>query len=106
MPGIQTILHPTDFSENSRPAFETACALARDNQATLLVLHVMMPSASPLSGRVAACPIRCSPPNPRKPSRNCPGPNRRTRRFASSIGWPKETPRRRSFACPERSRAT
>ncbi len=46
MPGIQTILHPTDFSENSRPAFETACALARDYDATLLVLHVMMPSVS------------------------------------------------------------
>jgi nucleotide-binding universal stress UspA family protein/quercetin dioxygenase-like cupin family protein len=48
MPGIQTILHPTDFSENSRPAFQTACALARDYHATLLVLHVMMPSVSPL----------------------------------------------------------
>jgi len=48
MPGIQTILHPTDFSENSRPAFETACALARDYHATLLVLHVMMPSVSPV----------------------------------------------------------
>jgi nucleotide-binding universal stress UspA family protein/quercetin dioxygenase-like cupin family protein len=48
MPGIQTILHPTDFSENSQPAFETACALARDYGATLLVLHVMMPSVSPV----------------------------------------------------------
>jgi len=48
MPGIQTILHPTDFSENSRPAFQTACALARDYHATLLVLHVMMPSVSPV----------------------------------------------------------
>jgi nucleotide-binding universal stress UspA family protein/quercetin dioxygenase-like cupin family protein len=48
MPGIRTILHPTDFSENSLPAFDTACALARDYQATLIVLHVMIPSASPL----------------------------------------------------------
>jgi nucleotide-binding universal stress UspA family protein/quercetin dioxygenase-like cupin family protein len=48
MLGIQTILHPTDFSENSRYAFQTACALARDNHATLLLLHVMMPSVSPL----------------------------------------------------------
>jgi nucleotide-binding universal stress UspA family protein/quercetin dioxygenase-like cupin family protein len=48
MPSIQTILHPTDFSENSRYAFQTACALARPNQATLLVLHVMMPSVSPV----------------------------------------------------------
>ena len=48
MPGIQKILHATDFSENSQYAFQTACALARDNHATLLVLHVMMPSVSPL----------------------------------------------------------
>ncbi len=34
MAGIQTILHPTDFSENSRYAFQTACALARDYHAT------------------------------------------------------------------------
>jgi nucleotide-binding universal stress UspA family protein/quercetin dioxygenase-like cupin family protein len=50
------ILHPTDFSDNSRPAFETACALARDYHATLVVLHVMIPSASPLLG--------APPPNP------------------------------------------
>jgi nucleotide-binding universal stress UspA family protein/quercetin dioxygenase-like cupin family protein len=48
MPGVQRILHPTDFSENARYAFESACALARDNHATLLLLHVMMPSVSPL----------------------------------------------------------
>jgi nucleotide-binding universal stress UspA family protein/quercetin dioxygenase-like cupin family protein len=46
MPGIQTILHPTDFSENSRYAFQSACALARDYQATLFVLHVMPSSVS------------------------------------------------------------
>jgi nucleotide-binding universal stress UspA family protein/quercetin dioxygenase-like cupin family protein len=51
MPGIQRILHPTDFSENSRPAFQTACALARDYDATLFVLHVMMPSVSLLMRR-------------------------------------------------------
>jgi nucleotide-binding universal stress UspA family protein len=43
MPPIQTILHPTDFSENSRPASETASALARDYQTTLIALHVMIP---------------------------------------------------------------
>jgi len=48
MPGIQSILHPTDFSENARPAFQTACTLALASHATLLVLHVMMPSVSPL----------------------------------------------------------
>jgi nucleotide-binding universal stress UspA family protein/quercetin dioxygenase-like cupin family protein len=44
-----TILHPTDFSENSRPAFQTACGMARDNNATLLVLHIIAPSESPLA---------------------------------------------------------
>ncbi len=58
MSAIQTILHPTDFSENSRPAFETACALARDYQATLLVLHVMMPSVSPLTTEPLPDPSR------------------------------------------------
>lgn len=44
-----TILHPTDFSANSRPAFQTACGLARDNNATLLVLHVIAATESPLA---------------------------------------------------------
>ncbi len=38
------------------------------------------------------CPIRASLPNPRRPSRNCPGLDRRGRRFAWSIAWPKESP--------------
>jgi nucleotide-binding universal stress UspA family protein len=37
---IKSILHPTDFSENARRAFELACALARDYGAKLLLLHV------------------------------------------------------------------
>ncbi len=60
MPGIQTILHPTDFSASAQPAFETACALARDYGATLVVLHVMLPSSSPL--------MSTPPPNPLKPA--------------------------------------
>jgi nucleotide-binding universal stress UspA family protein/quercetin dioxygenase-like cupin family protein len=60
MPGIQTILHPTDFSENSRPAFQTACALARDYHATLLVLHVMMPSVSPVQQGPLPDPLRAA----------------------------------------------
>jgi nucleotide-binding universal stress UspA family protein len=60
MPAIRTILHPTDFSENSRPAFETASVLARDYQTTLIVLHVMIPSASPL--------MEGPLPDPRKPA--------------------------------------
>ena len=58
MPGIQKILHATDFSENSQYAFQTACALARDNHANLLVLHVMMPSVSPLMQEPPPDPLR------------------------------------------------
>jgi nucleotide-binding universal stress UspA family protein/quercetin dioxygenase-like cupin family protein len=58
MPGIQTILHPTDFSENSGPAFQTACALARDYHAILYVLHVMEPSSSPLMQAPPPEPLR------------------------------------------------
>jgi nucleotide-binding universal stress UspA family protein len=43
MLNIRTILHPTDFSENSAHAFELACALARDFEARLLVLYVAEP---------------------------------------------------------------
>jgi nucleotide-binding universal stress UspA family protein/quercetin dioxygenase-like cupin family protein len=55
----RTILHPTDFSECSRSAFEAACVLARSNGARLLVLHVMMPSASPV--------FTAPPHDPRRP---------------------------------------
>jgi nucleotide-binding universal stress UspA family protein len=41
---IRTILHPTDFSEHSRAAAQLACALARDYDARLVVLHVLPPS--------------------------------------------------------------
>jgi nucleotide-binding universal stress UspA family protein len=37
---IQTVLHPTDFSDRSGVAFHLACALARDHGARLVVLHV------------------------------------------------------------------
>ncbi len=37
----KTILHPTDFSEHSRYALEMACALARDQGARLILLHVV-----------------------------------------------------------------
>jgi nucleotide-binding universal stress UspA family protein/quercetin dioxygenase-like cupin family protein len=40
------ILHPTDFSENSHYAFRTACALARENHAKLLVIHIAAPDVS------------------------------------------------------------
>jgi nucleotide-binding universal stress UspA family protein len=37
---IQTILHPTDFSDTSEHAFHLACALARDYGARLIAVHV------------------------------------------------------------------
>jgi len=37
---IRTILCPVDFSENSKPAFHLACALARDYKARLHVINV------------------------------------------------------------------
>ncbi len=40
---IKTILHPTDFSKPSEFALRFACALARDYQARLLLLHVVEP---------------------------------------------------------------
>jgi nucleotide-binding universal stress UspA family protein len=39
----ETILHPTDFSDNSEPAFRLACALARTFGAHLILLHVNPP---------------------------------------------------------------
>jgi nucleotide-binding universal stress UspA family protein len=37
---IQTILHPTDFSDHSSYAFELACNLACDYHARLVIMHV------------------------------------------------------------------
>ena len=43
------IVHPTDFSPASRPAFARAVALARDEGAELLLVHVLA-SVTPLLG--------------------------------------------------------
>jgi nucleotide-binding universal stress UspA family protein len=43
MLSLGTILHPTDFSENSEFAFRVACALARDYNSRLVLLHVIAP---------------------------------------------------------------
>jgi nucleotide-binding universal stress UspA family protein len=40
---LGTVLHPTDFSANSEFAFRVACALARDYDARLILLHVIPP---------------------------------------------------------------
>ncbi|HSE44438.1 MAG TPA: universal stress protein, partial [Gemmatimonadales bacterium] len=47
MSRIRTILHPTDFSRASAPAFKRAVQMAKDNRAQLLILHVLAP-ASPM----------------------------------------------------------
>ena len=44
---IRSILHPTDFSRASAPAFKRAVQMAKDNRAQLLILHVLAP-ASPM----------------------------------------------------------
>lgn len=38
---IQTILHPSDFSDRSNYALQMATALARDYQARLIIMHVI-----------------------------------------------------------------
>lgn len=47
---LATILHPTDFSEHSEFAFRLACALARDYDARLILLHVLPPPMVIYSG--------------------------------------------------------
>jgi nucleotide-binding universal stress UspA family protein len=41
MARIRRIVHPTDFSPASGPAFRKAVELAKDNKATLLIVHVL-----------------------------------------------------------------
>ncbi len=43
MLALQTILHPTDFSDRSDYAFRLACSLARDYNAHLVIVHVLAP---------------------------------------------------------------
>jgi nucleotide-binding universal stress UspA family protein len=40
---IRTVFYPTDFSEQAEPAFEFACALARDYGARMVIAHVSPP---------------------------------------------------------------
>jgi nucleotide-binding universal stress UspA family protein len=64
---IKRILHPTDFSDRSDNAFQVACALARDHNASLVVLHVVAPqvlysegfsSAEPATGKLPRMRLR------------------------------------------------
>jgi nucleotide-binding universal stress UspA family protein len=45
---VRTILHPTDFSECCAPAFELACAVARDYGVRLVLLHVRQSAMMPM----------------------------------------------------------
>jgi nucleotide-binding universal stress UspA family protein len=56
MTRFATILHPTDYSECSGHAFETACSLARDYVAKLLVQHVRQPAAA-IQGEAIVFPV-------------------------------------------------
>jgi nucleotide-binding universal stress UspA family protein len=40
---IHMILHPTDFSTRSKNAFDLACAVARDYDARLVLVHIKLP---------------------------------------------------------------
>ena len=50
MKNLNTILHPTDFSENAQHARKLACDLARDHGARLIVLHVAPPLPAQWTG--------------------------------------------------------
>jgi len=43
MKRVRRILHPTDFSRASGAAFVKAVALAKENRAELLLVHVLLP---------------------------------------------------------------
>ncbi len=55
---LNTILHPTDFSERSNYAFRLACSLARDHGARLVILHVWLPPSGALAAGEVAIPLR------------------------------------------------
>src|SRR5262249_47665049 len=58
MIAVRTILHPTDFSDGSRLAFELACTLAREQGARLIVLHVKQPPGPMVSYGAAVAWLR------------------------------------------------
>jgi nucleotide-binding universal stress UspA family protein/CBS domain-containing protein len=52
---VRTVLHPTSLSEHSRQAFREACAIAQEQKARLIVLHVRRPCVT-ASGEVVPEP--------------------------------------------------
>lgn len=57
MSAMRTILYPTDFSTDARPAFEVACALASEGRGRLVVLHVERPPLATLGGTTGVPPL-------------------------------------------------
>ena len=57
MLATKTILYPTDFSANARPAFEVASALAVEGSGRLVVLHVERPPLTTLGGTTGVPPL-------------------------------------------------
>jgi nucleotide-binding universal stress UspA family protein len=53
---LHTILYPTDFSAPSEQAFSVACALAREQDARLIVVHVAAEPPAVYSGVLMAPP--------------------------------------------------
>jgi nucleotide-binding universal stress UspA family protein len=53
----KTILCPTDFSADARPAFEVAGILAREGGGQLVVLHVERPPLATLGGTTGVPPL-------------------------------------------------
>ena len=49
---FRRILHPTDYSDLSRPAFEMACSLARDFGAELVICHVSPPPVAAVANGI------------------------------------------------------
>lgn len=57
MLAVETILYPTDFSADSQPAFEVACALAGDAGGRVVILHVERPPLTTLGGTAGVPPL-------------------------------------------------
>ncbi|HEY1273168.1 MAG TPA: universal stress protein [Terriglobales bacterium] len=57
MPGRGVILHPTDYSEPARQAFDLACRIARNRGDRLIVMNVAEPVRSSSLGMAPAPPL-------------------------------------------------
>src|SRR5690349_22831875 len=57
MPARRVILHPTDYSEHARQAFDLACRIARSRGDRLIVMHVAEPVRSSSLGMAPSPPL-------------------------------------------------